>query len=115
MTRRHGGRERVTDSPIPRFPDSLIYRFPASPLPRFDSSPIPRFPDSKKAGFTLIEIVIVILLIGVLGALFVPRFLRQHDSFKVEAAAEQIANHIRLTQSQAIARHPATGTKKFGI
>lgn len=59
----------------------------------------------SKNGFTLIEIVIVILLIGVLGVLFVPRFLQQHDSFKLEAAAEQIANHIRLAQSWAVAEH----------
>jgi len=33
----------------------------------------------------------------------------------VEAAAEQIANHIRLAQSRAIAEHPSTGTEKFGV
>ncbi len=64
---------------------------------------------NSKNGFTLIEIVIVILLIGVLGALFVPRLLQQQDSFKVEAAAEQIANHIRLAQSHAIAQHVTHG------
>ena len=57
----------------------------------------------------MIEIVIVILLVAVLGALFVPRLLQQQDSFKVEAAAEQIANHIRLAQSRAIAQHITHG------
>ncbi len=56
-------------------------------------------------GFTFIELVIVILLIGILAAVFAPRLFRQADSFKVDAAAEQIANHIRLAQSRAIAQH----------
>lgn len=64
---------------------------------------------SRKNGFTLIEIVIVILLIGILAAALAPRLFRQADSFKVEAAAEQIANHIRLAQSLAIARHQTHG------
>lgn len=59
----------------------------------------------SKNGFTLIELVIVILLIGILAAAIGPRILHLQDSFKVEAAAEQIANHIRLAQSLAIAEH----------
>ena len=56
-------------------------------------------------GFTLIEIIIVIFIIVILAGIFAPRLFRQADSFKVEAAAEQIANHIRLAQSRAIAEH----------
>ncbi len=63
----------------------------------------------KEKGFTFIEIVIVILLIGILIAAVGPRILHLQDSFKVEAAAEQIANHIRLAQSLAIARHQTHG------
>jgi len=63
----------------------------------------------SEKGFTLIEIVIVILLIGILAAAIGPRLLHLQDSFKVEAAAEQIANHIRLAQSLAIARHETHG------
>ncbi|MCK4648243.1 type II secretion system protein [bacterium] len=69
----------------------------------------------KEKGFTFIELVIVILLIGILTAAIGPRILHLQDSFKVEAAAEQIANHIRLAQSRAIAEHPSTGTEKFGV
>lgn len=64
---------------------------------------------SRKNGFTLIEIVIVIILIGILAAAIGPRILHLQDSFKVEAAAEQIANHIRLAQSRAIAQHITHG------
>lgn len=40
-------------------------RFSASPLSRFDSFPIPPFPDSKKKGFTLIEVMIAIAIIAI--------------------------------------------------
>lgn len=73
--------------------------------PKVPDSPILRFPDSKKVGFTLIEIIIVIFIIVILAGIFAPRLFRQADSFTVEAAAEQIANHIRLAQSRAIAEH----------
>jgi len=77
--------------------------------PKVPDSPIHRFSDSKKVGFTFIELVIVIILIGILTAAIGPRILHLQDGFKVEAAAEQIANHIRLAQSRAIARHETHG------
>lgn len=82
------------------------------------NNPLPatRYPlPATRKGFTFIELIIVIILIGIVTAAIGPRILHLQDSFKVEAAAEQIANHIRLAQSLAIAQHPTTGTKKFGV
>jgi prepilin-type N-terminal cleavage/methylation domain-containing protein len=66
-------------------------------------------------GFTLLELSITLLIIGIVGALLAPRLFSVQDSFKVTAAAEQIASHIRLAQELAKVRHPTTGTRTFGI
>lgn len=56
------------------------------------------------AGFTLIEIVMVIVIAGTLAVLAVPRF----ESFyviKLNAAVKKVVSDIRYVQQLAIARH----------
>ncbi|MDQ6998535.1 MAG: type II secretion system major pseudopilin GspG [Mariprofundus sp.] len=49
---------------------------------------------SKKnqEGFTLLEIMVVLVIIGVLAALVAPRFLERADEAKVEATKVQMKN-----------------------
>ncbi|HEX9113715.1 MAG TPA: type II secretion system major pseudopilin GspG [Nitrospirota bacterium] len=47
-----------------------------------------RIPNSK--GFTLIEIMVVIIILGLLAGLVLPRFLGQEEKAKVEVAKTQI-------------------------
>lgn len=44
----------------------------------------------RQAGFTLIEIMVVMVIIGLLMALVGPRFIRQAEVAKVKAARAQI-------------------------
>src|SRR5690348_18458579 len=44
----------------------------------------------RNAGFTLIEMMVVMVIIGLLMALVGPRFIRQEEKAKVKAAAIQI-------------------------
>ena len=49
-------------------------------------------------GFTFVEIVIVVLVLGILAATGAPRYYRAQSRFRVEAAARRIAadlNHVR--------------------
>jgi general secretion pathway protein G len=47
-------------------------------------------PSSAQRGFTLIEIMVVVVIIGVLGAIVVPQFMSRPDQAKVTAATIDI-------------------------
>jgi general secretion pathway protein G len=45
----------------------------------------------KNAGFTLIEIMVVVVILGILGALIVPNLISRPDEARVQAALSDIA------------------------
>lgn len=47
---------------------------------------------TKERGFTLLEIMVVLVIIGVLAALVAPRFIERADEAKVEATKAQMQN-----------------------
>jgi MSHA pilin protein MshC len=61
--------------------------------------PVIRF--ARWHGFTLVELVVIITLLGILAFVAVPRFMNQ-GAVNVSVMAEQLANDIRFTQSLAM-------------
>lgn len=46
----------------------------------------------SQAGFTLVEIMIVVVIIGLLGSLVIPRLFKNVEKAKIRTAEEQIRN-----------------------
>jgi general secretion pathway protein G len=47
---------------------------------------------SKQAGFTLIEIMVVVIILGILGALVIPKIMSKPDQARIVAAQADIRN-----------------------
>ena len=57
-----------------------------------------------KRGFTLIEVVMAIVIIGILAALAIPRF-ESFYSIKLNGAMKKVISDIRYTQQIAVSHH----------
>lgn len=60
-------------------------------------------PCTREAGFTLVELVIVMLLMGVLTALGMSRFA-DREPFAAQAVGDQLMSGLRVTQAMAVAQ-----------
>jgi len=60
------------------------------------------WPARAGAGFTLVELLIVIALLGVLLTLALPSFLGTMQRYRVSTAANQIANILQFARMEAI-------------
>jgi len=67
--------------------------------------------DNGERGFTLLEIMVVLVIIGVMAALIAPRFVERADEAKVEATKVQmknIAQALKLYRLQQ-GHYPSSG------
>ena len=75
------------------------------------------------AGFTLVEMVIVVLVIGMMAGAAAPRFLDTLANNRVEAAAKRIAVDLNYARAHAISKgsstdeqiHFFTATEKYEL
>lgn len=67
--------------------------------------------DNKQRGFSLLEIMVVLIIIGVLAAMVAPRFIEQADVAKVKSSKVQmktIGEALKLYRLQH-GKYPASG------
>lgn len=57
----------------------------------------------SNAGFTLVEVVTTLVLIGILTAVAVPRFVDSDNAFSQRGYADEIASTLRYARNVAIA------------
>lgn len=60
---------------------------------------------SGRAGFTLIEALLVVVVAGLLLALALPRFRSVSEGIQIDGAAQQLAGDLRRAQVEAIKRN----------
>jgi len=57
------------------------------------------------SGFTLLEMLVVLAILGLMGALALPTLRRPPDNLRLEAATRTLASALRFSRAQAIARN----------
>lgn len=73
-------------------------------------SPMQRYTSLRIRGFTLIEIMVVITILGILAALIVPRVVGRTDDAKVAAVKQDIASLMQALKLFRLdnGRYPST-------
>lgn len=57
---------------------------------------------SRLSGFTMIELMIIIVIIGIAAAMAVPSFFRSMPRLETRSTARSILNYVRLARSKAV-------------
>ena len=69
-----------------------------------------KFPTSKQRGFTLIEIMVVVIILGILAAYIVPKVMGRPDEARIVAAKQSIATIVQAMKMYRLdnLRYPTT-------
>ena len=57
---------------------------------------------SRQAGFSLIEVLIAVVIIGIAAAIAMPNFTRMYIDYQARATASEITRHLVLVRTRAM-------------
>jgi prepilin-type N-terminal cleavage/methylation domain-containing protein len=57
---------------------------------------------SRQAGFTLIEVIIAVAIIGIAAAIAMPNFTRMYIDYQARVTASEITRHLVLVRTRAM-------------
>jgi type IV fimbrial biogenesis protein FimT len=63
------------------------------------------FPQSKSAGFSLIELMVTVAVLGTLVAVGMPSFTRMIRNAEIRSAAESVSTGIQRARAEAVSRN----------
>lgn len=71
----------------------------------------------KTKGFTLVEILLVILLIGTMATIAVNSYINSTSNFKFLSSYQQVTSALRVARSNALSNELQNGvsTKRYGV
>ena len=83
---------------------------------RRPSRPVPR-PAARRSGFTLIEVLLVLAILGVIAALVVPNLLGTQEKANIKATQLAIKNFQSLSEQYAIDHNgrPPQGSQEEAV
>lgn len=62
-----------------------------------------------RSGFTLIEIMVVLVLMAIAGVLAFPEVRRMYDQARMDASAREVATFLKLAKNRALSEQVAMG------
>ena len=62
-------------------------------------------PSSLRRGITLIELLLVIVMVGIMSAIALPRFRDMRQRLQLDAAAQQLVRDLNRARTEAVKRN----------
>lgn len=63
------------------------------------------FPKSRAMGFSMVELMVGVVIMGILAGLAIPSFQKWLNNSQIRNAAESIANGLQKAKAEAVARN----------